>query len=92
MAENKKNIIPIKLGDFSVLDSEFNSIRERFDSEMRKMEDEMTRFRSELLNREQSSLFSRTSTTSTSTSNRYYPVSFKIDNTFTLILYNTPSV
>lgn len=63
-----KNIIPIKLGDFSVLDSEFNSIRERFDSEMRKMEDEMTRFRSELLNREQSSLFSRSSTSSTSTS------------------------
>jgi hypothetical protein len=56
------------------------------------MEDEMTRFRSELLNREQSSLFSRTSTTSTSTSNRYYPLSFKFDNTFTLILYNTPSV
>lgn len=63
-----KNIIPIKLGDFSVLDSEFNSIRERFDSEMRKMEDEMTRFRSELLNREQSSLFSRSSTSSSTTS------------------------
>lgn len=63
-----KNIIPIKLGDFSVLDSEFNSIRERFDSEMRKMEDEMTRFRSELLNREQSSLFSRSSTSSTTSS------------------------
>nr|CAH0109524.1 unnamed protein product [Daphnia galeata] len=64
-----KNIIPVKLGDFSVLDSEFNSIRERFDSEMRKMEDEMTRFRSELLNREQSSsLFSRSSTSSSTTS------------------------
>jgi len=66
MAENKKNIIPIKVGDFSVLDTEFNSIRERFDSEMRKMEDEMTKFRSELLNREQSSLFSRSSTTTSS--------------------------
>ncbi|XP_046460702.1 heat shock protein beta-1-like isoform X3 [Daphnia pulex] len=64
-----KNIIPVKLGDFSVLDSEFNSIRERFDSEMRKMEDEMTKFRSELLNREQSSsLFSRSSTSSSTTS------------------------
>ena len=70
MAENKKNIIPIKVGDFSVLDTEFNSIRERFDSEMRKMEDEMTKFRSELLNREQSSLFSRSSTT-TSSNTRY---------------------
>merc|ERR1712071_447066 len=70
---DKKNIIPVKLGDFSVLDSEFNSIRERFDAEMRKMEDEMTKFRSELLNREQSSsVFSKSSTTtssSTSTSN-----------------------
>merc|ERR1712071_244465 len=60
---DKKNIIPVKLGDFSVLDSEFNSIRERFDAEMRKMEDEMTKFRSELLNREQSSVFSKSSTT-----------------------------
>lgn len=65
---DKKNIIPVKLGDFSVLDSEFNSIRERFDAEMRKMEDEMTKFRSELLNREQSSIFSKSSTTTSSTS------------------------
>ncbi|XP_065207534.1 alpha-crystallin B chain isoform X1 [Planococcus citri] len=48
---NKRNI-PIKLGDFSVIDNEFSSIRERFDAEMRKMEDEMTKFRSELMNRE----------------------------------------
>jgi len=64
---DKKNIIPVKLGDFSVLDSEFNSIRERFDAEMRKMEDEMTKFRSELLNREQSSVFKSSTTTSSST-------------------------
>lgn len=38
---NKRNI-PIKLGDFSVIDTEFASIRERFDSEMRKMEEEMS--------------------------------------------------
>lgn len=48
---NKRNI-PIKLGDFSVIDTEFASIRERFDAEMRKMEDEMSKFRSDLLNRE----------------------------------------
>ncbi|CAG0883997.1 unnamed protein product [Cyprideis torosa] len=47
--------VPMHLSDFSVIDSEFNSIRERFDAEMRKMEDEMSRFRSELLNRESSS-------------------------------------
>merc|ERR1711911_564105 len=52
-----------------VLDSEFNSIRERFDAEMRKMEDEMTKFRSELLNREQSSVFSKSSTTTSSNTN-----------------------
>lgn len=61
MAEsgNKRNI-PIKLGDFSVIDTEFASIRERFDAEMRKMEDEMSKFRSELLNRE-SNFFETTS-------------------------------
>lgn len=47
-----KRNIPIKLGDFSVIDTEFSNIRERFDAEMRKMEDEMTKFRSELMNRE----------------------------------------
>lgn len=61
MAEsgNKRNI-PIKLGDFSVIDTEFASIRERFDAEMRKMEDEMSKFRSELMNRE-SNFFETTS-------------------------------
>ncbi|KAG8241933.1 Belongs to the small heat shock protein (HSP20) [Homalodisca vitripennis] len=39
----EKRNIPIKLGDFSVIDTEFSNIRERFDAEMRKMEDEMTR-------------------------------------------------
>uniref|UniRef100_A0A182U815 Uncharacterized protein n=1 Tax=Anopheles melas TaxID=34690 RepID=A0A182U815_9DIPT len=48
---NKRNI-PIKLGDFSVIDTEFSSIRERFDSEMKKMEEEMARFRSDLMHRE----------------------------------------
>jgi len=67
MADNKKNIIPVRLGDFSVLDTEFSSIRERFDAEMRKMEDEMTKFRSELLTREQPSLFSRSATNTSST-------------------------
>lgn len=47
-----KRNIPIKLGDFSVIDSEFSNIRERFDAEMKKMEEEMSRFRSELMNRE----------------------------------------
>lgn len=55
-----KRDIPIKLGDFSVIDSEFSNIRERFDAEMRKMEDEMTKFRSELMNRE-SNFFKTTS-------------------------------
>lgn len=44
--------IPVKLGDFSVIDEEFNSIRGRFDAEMKKMEDEMSKFRNELMNRE----------------------------------------
>lgn len=56
---NKRNI-PIKLGDFSVIDTEFSSIREKFDAEMRKMEDEMARFRTELMNRE-SNFFETTS-------------------------------
>ncbi|XP_018570198.1 protein lethal(2)essential for life isoform X1 [Anoplophora glabripennis] len=52
--------IPIKLGDFSVIDTEFSSIRERFDAEMRKMEEEMSRFRSELMNRESNNFFRST--------------------------------
>lgn len=50
---NKRNI-PIKLGDFSIIDTEFSSIRERFDNEMRKMEEDMAKFRSELMSREAS--------------------------------------
>nr|BAN20225.1 small heat shock protein hsp20 family [Riptortus pedestris] len=61
-----KRNIPIKLGDFSVIDTEFSNIRERFDAEMRKMEDEMTKFRSELMNRE--SNFFRTTTSSSTNS------------------------
>nr|CAH7750663.1 unnamed protein product [Callosobruchus chinensis] len=60
MAEGIKRDIPIKMGDFSVIDTEFSSIRERFDAEMRKMEDEMSRFRSELMNRESNNYFRST--------------------------------
>ncbi|KAL5278105.1 hsp-25 family protein [Megaselia abdita] len=67
MEANKRNI-PIKLGDFSVIDTEFSSIRERFDAEMRKMEDEMAKFRSELINRE-GNFFESTSSTTQSTGN-----------------------
>jgi len=63
-----KRNIPIKLGDFSVIDTEFSNIRERFDAEMRKMEDEMTRFRSELMNRESNFFKTTSSTTSNSLS------------------------
>lgn len=59
---NKRNI-PIKLGDFSVIDTEFSNIRERFDAEMRKMEEEMSRFRSELMNRESNNFFRTTQQT-----------------------------
>ncbi|XP_065332121.1 uncharacterized protein LOC135934361 isoform X2 [Cloeon dipterum] len=67
MADGNKRNIPIKLGDFSVIDSEFSNIRERFDAEMRKMEDEMTKFRSELMNRESNFFKSTTSHSSEST-------------------------
>merc|ERR1712029_63782 len=50
--------IPVKRKDFSVLDTEFDSIRERFDSEMSKMEEEMNKFRADLLD-EESSFFTR---------------------------------
>ncbi|XP_066137432.1 heat shock protein beta-1 isoform X1 [Euwallacea fornicatus] len=59
MAENRRNI-PIKHSDFSVIDTEYSSIRERFDAEMRKMEEEMSKFRSELMNRESNNFFRST--------------------------------
>ncbi|CAH2269249.1 jg19205 [Pararge aegeria aegeria] len=62
-----KRNIPIKLGDFSVIDTEFSSIRERFDAEMRKMEEEMSKFRSELMNRESNNFFKSSTSTTTST-------------------------
>lgn len=56
-----KRNIPIKLGDFSVIDTEFSSIRERFDAEMRKMEEEMSKFiKSKLMNRESNNFFKST--------------------------------
>jgi hypothetical protein len=40
MADTNKRNIPIQFNrDFSVIDSEFSSIRERFDNEMKRMED-----------------------------------------------------
>ncbi|XP_055388357.1 heat shock protein beta-1 [Condylostylus longicornis] len=64
MSEGVKRNIPIKLGDFSVIDTEFSSIRERFDAEMRKMEEEMSKFRHELMNRE-ANFFESTSSSNT---------------------------
>ncbi|XP_072156146.1 protein lethal(2)essential for life isoform X3 [Bemisia tabaci] len=69
MADGIKRDIPIRLGDFSVIDSEFSNIRERFDAEMKKMEDEMTKFRSELMNRESNFFKTTTSSTNSITSN-----------------------
>ncbi|KAL1490521.1 hypothetical protein ABEB36_013199 [Hypothenemus hampei] len=68
MAETRRDI-PIKLGDFSVIDTEFSSIRERFDAEMRKMEEEMSKFRSELMNRESNNFFRSTTSSTTQSSN-----------------------
>ena len=56
--------VPIRLGDFSVMDSEFDNIRERFDSEMRKMEDEMNKFRTDLLTDKDSEFFKKSTSTS----------------------------
>nr|AJP36910.1 heat shock protein 23.8 [Oxya chinensis] len=89
MADGVKRNIPIKLGDFSVIDTEFSSIRERFDAEMRKMEDEMARFRSELMNRESNfftksttSQHSETKTTSSSTAWGEPPADFFSSSNF----------
>nr|AIU47036.1 heat shock protein [Phenacoccus solenopsis] len=77
-----KRNIPIKLGDFSVIDSEFSNIRERFDAEMRKMEDEMSRFRSELMNRESNFFKSTTSTTTQQHSSQNSSLSPTHDSTW----------
>jgi len=44
--------LPLSRTDFSVIDRDFNSIREKFDQEMKIMEEEMNRFRSQLMDRE----------------------------------------
>ena len=53
--------VPIKMGEFSVMDTEFNNIKGRFDTEMKRMEEEMNKFRSELISR-QADTFRKTST------------------------------
>lgn len=77
-----KRNIPIKLGDFSVIDTEFSNIRERFDAEMRKMEDEMSRFRSELMNRESNFFKSTTSTTTQQQTSQNSSLSPQHDSTW----------
>ncbi|XP_054086586.1 heat shock protein beta-1 isoform X1 [Zeugodacus cucurbitae] len=67
MADANKRNIPIKLGDFSIIDTEFSSIRERFDAEMRKMEEEMNKFRHELMSREANFFETSSSTKKTTT-------------------------
>lgn len=81
MSEANKRDIPIKLGDFSVIDTEFSSIRERFDAEMRKMEEEMSKFRSELMNREHNNFF-RSTTSTTTSSNTGSDLAHRSDRTW----------
>lgn len=51
MADTNKRNIPIQFNrDFSVIDSEFSSIRERFDNEMRRMEDGQHQIQKKLFN------------------------------------------
>ncbi len=45
--QRRQKRVPMRMGDFSVMDQEFDSVRERFDQEMRRMEDEMNKFRSD---------------------------------------------
>lgn len=73
MADRSKRSVPVKLGEFSVLDTEFDSIRERFDSEMTKMEEEMNKFRNQMLDKD-SSFFSKSSKTSTSSNSTGEPL------------------
>lgn len=59
--------LPIRrMGDLSIMDSEFNNIKDRFDNEMKKMEEEMDKFRNDLLDRETTNFFTKSSNTSTS--------------------------
>lgn len=66
MANERK--VPILRSENSLIDQEFDSIREKFEHEMSKMEEEMSRFRSQLIASERDRLISTQSTTSMSTS------------------------
>jgi len=67
MGSRETGRVPMRLSDFSVLDTEFGNMRERFDNEMKKMEDEMNSFRSEMLERD-SPFFSKPLSENTSKS------------------------
>ncbi|XP_011498397.1 PREDICTED: alpha-crystallin A chain isoform X2 [Ceratosolen solmsi marchali] len=87
-----KRNIPIKLGDFSVIDTEFSNIRERFDAEMKKMEEEMSRFRSELMNRESNFFKSTTSTTTQQQTSQNSSLSPQHDSSTWLDGLNSPLI
>lgn len=44
---NQERKIDVKPSNYSVIDNEFESMRERFENEMRRVEDEMQRLRRE---------------------------------------------
>ncbi|XP_040569577.1 body wall muscle protein HR-29 isoform X2 [Lepeophtheirus salmonis] len=59
--------VPIRMGEFSVLDTEFGSMKDKFDEEMKRMENVMDRFRGDMLDKD-SNFFSHSSSSSSNTS------------------------
>lgn len=64
--EANERKVPILRSENSLIDQEFDSIREKFEVEMSKMEEEMSRFRSQLIASERDRLVSTLSSTMSS--------------------------
>ncbi|XP_040569576.1 uncharacterized protein [Lepeophtheirus salmonis] len=59
--------VPIRMGEFSVLDTEFGSMKDKFDEEMKRMENVMDRFRGDMLDKD-SNFFSHSSSSTSKSS------------------------
>lgn len=68
MAQQQERKVPVARSNNSLIDQEFDSIREKFEVEMQKMEQEMGRFRQQLIESERSRLVSSAASQVSSTS------------------------
>ncbi|XP_074596607.1 alpha-crystallin B chain-like [Brevipalpus obovatus] len=80
MSSEREKKLHVHRDSTNLIDSEYNSIKDRFDQEMRKMEEEMNRFRNRLQDRERDFFSSSRSLTSSSKTQTSHQTSSHSEN------------